>query len=384
MACAGCGADVYASAKFCPHCGRPQQAVCPACGATLVSVDAAFCGECGTPVAAATPEAAPQAAARPVAERRVCSVLFADLVGFTPLSEARDPEEVRELLSNYFETARTIVGRYGGVVEKFIGDAVMAVWGTPVATEGDTERAVRAGLELIDAVAALGLDAGVSGLAARAGVVTGEVAVTLGAVAEGMVAGDAVNTAARVQAPAAPASLYVDGATRRLASAAIGFTDAGEHSLKGKAEPERLWCAQRLLAGVGGSQRVDGLEAAVVGRDAELRLIKELFHAAADRRTPRLVVAAGVAGVGKSRLGWEFEKYIDGLAQVVTWHRGRCLSYGEGVAFWALAEAVRQRLAIAEEDATDVAAEKLAAGLGDFFPDEAERAYVGVRLGRLL
>ena len=111
---------------------------------------------------------------------------------------------------------------------------------------------------------------------------------------------------------------------------------------------------------MGGSQRVDGLEAPLTGRDAELRTIKELFHAAAERRVPRLVLVSGPAGVGKSRLGWEFEKYVDGLAADVWWHRGRCLSYGEGVAFWALAEIVRQRLGIAEEDPAEAAAVKLA------------------------
>ncbi len=314
----------------------------------------------------------------------MCSVLFCDVVGFTPLSESRDPEVVRELLSEYFGQARTVVGRYGGVVEKFIGDAVMAVWGTPAATEGDAERAVRAGLDLVSAVAELGAAAGVPGLAARAGVVTGEVAVTLGATSEGMVAGDAVNTAARVQATARPGWVLVDGATQRLAGGGVGFADAGEHVLKGKAEPERLWRATRVLAGVGGSQRVDGLEAPLTGRDAELRTIRELFHAAAGRRVPRLVLVSGPAGVGKSRLGWEFFKYIDGLAQEVWWHRGRCLSYGEGVAFWALAEIVRQRLGIAEEDPAEVAAAKLAGGLERFVPGPAERAYIGARLGRLL
>ena len=147
----------------------------------------------------------------------MCSVLFCDLVGFTPLSEARDPEAVRELLSEYFAVARTVVGRYGGVAEKFIGDAVMAVWGTPAATEGDAERAVRAALDLVTAVDQLGQDSRVAGLAARAGVVTGEVAVTLGAVGEGMVAGDAVNTAARVQAAAEPGSVLADATTARLA-----------------------------------------------------------------------------------------------------------------------------------------------------------------------
>ena len=314
----------------------------------------------------------------------MCSVLFADLVGFTPLSESRDPEDVRALLSRYFEIARTIVGRHGGVVEKFIGDAVMAVWGTPVATEEDAERAVRAGLELVDAVRVLGTETGVDDLAARAGVVTGEVAVSLGAVGEGMVAGDAVNTAARVQATAPPGQVFVDSATRRLAAAAISFADAGEHTLKGKAEPEQLWQVSRVVAAVGGAQRVDGLEAGLIGRDSELRLIKELFHAAVDRRTPRMLVVAGAPGVGKSRLGWEFEKYIDGLAHVILWHRGRCLSYGEGIAFWALAEAVRQRLGIADDDPTSVAAEKMAAALPGLVPDPTERAFVTARLARLL
>jgi len=319
-----------------------------------------------------------------VAERRVCSVLFCDVVGFTPLSESQDPEAVRELLSRYFALARTVVGRYGGVVEKFIGDAVMAVWGTPAATEGDAERAVRAGLDLVAAVAELGAEAGVPGLAARAGVVTGEVAVTLGAAGEGMVAGDAVNTAARVQAAAEPGQVLADGATYRLAGSAVGFADVGEHALKGKTEPQRLWRATRVLSWVGGSQRVDGLEAPLTGRDAELRTVKDLFHAAAERKVPRLVLVSGPAGVGKSRLGWEFEKYIDGLVEDTWWHRGRCLSYGEGVAFWALAEIVRQRLGIAEEDLAEDAAAKLAAGLDRFVPDLAERAYVGVRLSRLL
>src|SRR6201999_4414047 len=315
------------------------------------------------PGAGADPDGSPgPAPAGPVAQRRVCSVLFCDLVGFTPLSPARDSEEVRELLSRYFAMARTVVSRYGGTVEKFIGDAVMAVWGTPVATEGDAERAVRAGLDLVAGVTDLGAAAGISGLAARAGIVTGEVAVTLGAVGEGMVAGDAVNTAARVQATAEPGQVLVDAATQRLAGRAVDFREAGTHQLKGRAGQEPLWRATRVLAGVGGAQRVDGLEAQLTGRDAELRTIRELFHATAERRTPRLVLVAGPAGVGKSRLGWEFEKYIDGLAVDVWWHRGRCLSYGEGVAFWALAGIVRQRLGIAEEDPAEVASEKLAAG----------------------
>jgi predicted ATPase len=149
-----------------------------------------------------------------------------------------------------------------------------------------------------------------------------------------------------------------------------------------------LWRATRVLAGAAagaaGTQRVDGLEAPLTGRDAELRTIRELFHAAAERRVPRMVLVSGPAGVGKSRLGWEFYKYVDGLSQKVCWHRGRCLSCGEGVAFWALAEMVRQRLGIAEDAPADIAAEQLAAGLDRFGSDPGERVYVGVRLGRLL
>jgi len=358
--------------------------VCRSCG-TSSSPGQKFCGECGTALfAALKPGVLAPVADGPVAERRVCSVLFCDLVGFTRLSETRDPEAVRELLSEYFAVARTVIARYGGVVEKFIGDAVMAVWGTPAAAEGDAERAVRAGLDLVAGVADLGAEAGVPGLAARCGVVTGEVAVNLGAMGEGMVAGDAVNTAARVQAAAGPGTVLVDEATQRLAGAGVGFAGAGEHALKGKAEPLELWRAVRVLAGVGGSQRVDGLEAPLIGRDAELRTVRDLFHAAAGRRVPRLVLVSGPAGVGKSRLGWEFRKYIDGLAETIWWHQGRCLSYGEGVAFWALAEMVRQRLGIAEEDPAEAAAARLAEGLDRFIADPGERAYAGLRVARLL
>src|SRR4051794_18795679 len=381
--CGNCRGQNPASAKFCENCGAPLATSCPACGTTPSHPAARFCLNCGQalPGAPTSPTAEDTG---PVAERRICSVLFCDLVGFTPLSESRDPEEVRELLSRYFDIARAVVARYGGTIEKFSGDAVMAVWGTPVALEGDTERAVRAALELVDAIAALGAEVGAAGMSARAGVVTGQVAVTLGATNEGMVAGDAVNTAARVQAAAAAGTVLVDDTPRRLAQASVGFADAGVHELKGKSERQPLWRAARILSNVGGVQRVDGLEAPLTGRDVELRLIKDLFHASLDRRQPRLVVVSGPAGVGKSRLGWEFEKYVDGLAVVTAWHRGRCLSYGDGVSFWALAEIVRQRLTIAEEDPVDVAAAKLQSGLDTYLADDSERQYVGLRLARLL
>src|SRR3954449_7950921 len=277
--CGNCRGQNPASAKFCENCGAALVANCPACGTTPSSPAARFCLNCGQALPGAPTSPAAEDTG-PVAERRICSVLFCDLVGFTPLSESRDPEEVRELLSRYFDIARTVVARYAGSIEKFIGDAVMAVWGTPVALEGDTERAVRAALELVDAIAALGAEVGAAGMSARAGVVTGQVAVTLGATNEGMVAGDAVNTAARVQAAAAAGTVLADTTTRRLAATAIAFADPVVHPLKGKAEPEQLWRATRVMSGgVNGVQRVDGLEAPLTGRDAETRLVRDLFHA---------------------------------------------------------------------------------------------------------
>jgi class 3 adenylate cyclase len=193
-------------------------------------------------------------------ERRLVSVLFADLVGFTSLSETKDSEEVRELLSQYFDASRQVVSRYGGVVEKFIGDAVMAVWGTPVANEDDAERAVRAGLDLVAAVSELGSRIGALELRARAGVLTGEATVNLAAQGEGMVAGDLVNTASRVQSVAQPGSVYVGEATRRATEAAIAYENAGEHEVKGKAEPLTLYRALRVVAGRAGLMKSEGLE----------------------------------------------------------------------------------------------------------------------------
>ncbi len=316
-------------------------------------------------------------------------MLFGDLVGFTTLSETRDQEEVRELLTRYFDECRQIIGRYGGTVEKFIGDAVMAVWGVPTAHEDDAERTVRAGLELVNGVAALGQELGVPDLAMRVGIVTGEVAVTIGAEHQGMVAGDAVNTAARVQSVATPGQVWVDESTRLLTSSAISYADVGSHPLKGKADPVPLWAVRAVVAALGGSQRADGLEAPLTGRERELRLVKELFHAVDESRKPALLLMVGEPGVGKSRLAWEFEKYVDGLSLMARWHNGRCVAYGEGVAFYALAEAIRARLrsvsagSDSNEDATAPEA-LLQAGLERFVPDADERTWLGPRLGVLL
>jgi len=382
--CPSCQAENREGARFCKQCGTALALRCPQCGAAHAEGQR-FCDECGSALATGAPAAGPRAAEPAVsAELRMASVLFVDLVGFTTLSESRDAEDVRELLDRYFETARTIVERYGGTIEKFIGDAVMAVWGTPVAREDDAERAVRAGLDLVDAVSVFGEEVGSAELRARAGVVTGQVASRPGA-GESLVVGDRVNTASRVQAIAAPGTVYVDEVTRQITSASISYEDAGEHLLKGKAEPMPLWRALRVVAGMSGAQRgEEELEAPFVGRDSELRLLKELFHTSADRSAARLVAVSGGAGVGKTRLRWEFFKYIDGLADLMLWHSGRCPSYGDGVAYWALAEMVRQRLGISEDADAEQAGAKLTAGLEQWVPDENEREFLTPRIGALI
>jgi len=386
MICSGCGGDNEPRRKFCGDCGTPLVARCPSCGGEN-SPAARFCGECGSRLTGAgqsTPPTAAAPRAEPIAERRVVSVLFVDLVGFTNLSESRDAEEVRELLSRYFETAQRLVQRYGGAIEKFIGDAVMAVWGAPSANEDDAERAVRAALEMVVAVAALGQEAGTPQLCARAGVLTGETAVTLAAEGQGMVAGDLVNTASRIQSAAAPGTVLVGEATRRATEAAIAYEDAGSHQLKGKAQPLALWRAHAVIAGRGGALRSPGLEAPFVGRERELRLVKDLFHASAEDRSAHLVSITGLAGTGKSRLLWEFFKYVDGLADQILWHAGRCVAYGEGVSYHALADMVRMRAQINDSDDAATARSKLREAVGSVPASPEERAWIEVALAQLL
>src|SRR5438876_4588517 len=286
--CSNCGAENPAGKKFCGDCGSALAAICSACGGSNAP-GKRFCGDCGAPLDIPVGTAS---ALAPVAERRLVSVLFADLVGFTAWSESRDAEETRDLLSRYFELARTLIVRYGGTVEKFIGDAVMAVWGTPVATESDAERAVRAALELVASVPELD-----PALAARAGGLTGEAAVTIGAEGEGMVAGDLVNTASRIQSAAEPGIVLVGEVTRRASEQAIVYESAGEQELKGKTEPVALWRDLRVVSGVGGQLKSAGLEAPFVGRERELKLIKELFHDYAAERKAHLVSVTGIAGL---------------------------------------------------------------------------------------
>ncbi len=396
MVCASCGTENKAGRRFCVECGATLASACPACG-TAVEPGEKFCGTCGarltqlegaTPGAPAapspgspTPSPAPAAppAQEPIAERRLVSVLFADLVGFTTLAEGRDAEDTRELLARYFELARDVVRRHGGTVEKFIGDAVMAVWGAPVARENDAELAVRAALDLVDAVRALG-----PGVEARAGVLTGEAAVTLGATDQGMVAGDLVNTASRLQSVAAPGTVLVGEATQRAADRAVAFEPAGEQVLKGKESPVPAWRALRVVARVGGRDRSDLLEAPFVGRDEELRLLKDLFHATTRERRARLVSVLGPAGIGKTRLAREFLNYLDGLADDVWWHEGRSPAYGEGMSFWALGEMVRRRCGLAEADAEATTRARVAATVEEHVPDPDERRWIEEALLALL
>ena len=232
MRCESCGTENPAESRFCYHCGSPFSRSCPACGDPN-RADARFCTGCGATLSDRDREPARPAAQ---AERRIVTVLFVDLVGYTSFAEGRDPERVRAVQQRYFDLATKVIVRHGGTVEKFIGDAVMAVWGTPVAREDDAERAVRAALEVVKAVDGLGHD-----LAARAGLVTGEAAVSIGAENQGMVTGDIVNSAARLQAIAEPGQALADRETVAAAGTAVAFEPVDEVTVKGRAQPISAW-----------------------------------------------------------------------------------------------------------------------------------------------
>jgi class 3 adenylate cyclase/tetratricopeptide (TPR) repeat protein len=380
MNCRVCGTANPEGVAFCTNCGTPFADVCAVCGAARIG-SSRFCGNCGTRFPDA-PDATnggppPTAQDRERTERRLVSVLFADMVGFTPFTESRDSEEVRDTLDRYFAIARDAVARHGGVIEKFIGDAVMAVWGAPVAREDDAERAVRAALELVDDVRALGVSA-------RAGVLTGEAVTRVGAEGEGMVVGDVVNTAARLQGAAEPGAVLVGEGTLRAASRAIAFEPVGDLALKGKGAPVAAWKAIRVIAERGGRNRSEALEAPFVGRADELRLLKDLFHATERDRRVRLVSVVGPAGIGKTRLARELGRYLDGLVETVYWHVGRSPSYGQGITFWALGEMVRARAGLLETDDEATTRVKLADTVSRHVSDETERRWIEPALLALL
>ena len=324
MICSGCGAANPTGLKFCEQCGTRLAMTCAKCGGSL-GPGARFCGECGTPVATAStdgiagggaiqperPSLSHIASVGPTSERRLVTVLFADLVGFTTLAEGRDAEDTRELLSRYFDLARDVIDRYGGIVEKFIGDAVMAVWGAPTTHEDDAERAVRAGLELVDGVrAAWAIDPGTGRRPDGRG----------GGHAGCRRPGDGRRRPGEHRQPAPIGGGPWDRPRRGVDrpsrfGRAIVFEAMGDQILKGKTAPVPAWRALRVVAERGGRGRAETLEAPFVGRDDELRLLKDLFHATSREQRARLVSIIGPAGIGKTRLAWEFLKYLDGLVE---------------------------------------------------------------------
>ena len=383
MRCPACEHENPEAARYCAACGAHLTASCPHCGAG-VSPGTRFCTSCGGQIPAPGGTGVEGERESPgSAERRRVSVLFVDLENFTALAESLDPEEVRTIQSRYFEVARSIVARYGGTIEKFIGDAVMAVWGAPVAHEDDAERAVRAALALVDAVGRLGGAAAGTPLSARAAVTSGEAAVTVGATGQGMVAGDLVNTAARLQSEAPLGGMLVDQATRERAADAARFEPVGPLALKGRTAPLAAFRASSEAAPPPGS-RHGAHTGPFVGRDRELRELIELFNGVAREGHSRLVSVTGIAGIGKSRLAWELQEHLDAIPEPVAWHSGRAPAYGDDVTFAAVAEMVRRRLRIDDVTEPQLAMRQLAGALRELVRDPDERRWLEPRVAVLL
>jgi class 3 adenylate cyclase/tetratricopeptide (TPR) repeat protein len=338
--------------------------------------DARFCAQCGSPLVAADARE----------ERKVVTVLFADLVGFTSRSERLDPEDVRATLTPYFGRLREELERRGGTVEKFIGDAVMAVFGAPVAHEDDAERAVRAALGIREAVAEMNEQDPELDLHVRIGVNTGEALVSLEASAregEGLATGDVVNTAARIQSAAAVDGILVGEVTHRATERAIEYRAVEPIRAKGKAEPVRTWEAvqARSRFGVDITRRVD---TPLVGRERELALLRDALDRARLQDEPQLVTLVGEPGIGKSRLVHELYEHVESFPDLVTWRQGRSLPYGEGVSYWALSEIVKAEAGILETDRDADAADKLDRMVEELLRDDDERAWVGRHLRSLI
>jgi class 3 adenylate cyclase len=303
----------------------------------------------------------------------VVTVLFADLVGFTARAERLDPEDVRALLDPYHAHLRSELERFGGTVEKFIGDAVMALFGAPLAHEDDPERAVRAAFAIRDWAGEQGED-----LQVRIAVNTGEALVALGArpsEGESMVAGDVVNTAARLQAAAPLNGVLVGEQTYRATVEVIDYQQAESVVGKGKSEPIPAWEAlqARSRFGVDVSLRA---AAPLVGRGRELELLVSTLARVCEERSPQLVTLVGVPGIGKSRLIHELSGIVNAGPELIMWRQGRSLPYGEGVTFWALAEIVKAQAGILESDRPEQAQEKLARTVAWAAADESEAQWL--------
>ena len=327
----------------------------------------------------ATPLGAP---ARPIAEeRKVVTCLFCDLVGFTAASESADPEDVDQMLTAYSEMARGWIESHGGVVEKFIGDAVVGIFGVPAAHEDDPERAVRAGLRIVEGAEELEALGG-QPLRLRAGVNTGEALVRLGVIAgsgERLLSGDAINTASRLQSVAPEMGVAVGLATYEATAAVFEYEELEPATLKGKAEPVRVFHAKSPLARFG-TDLTRTHDTPFIGREIDLALLKGIFEKAVAAEAVQLVTVVGEPGLGKSRIVAELGAYIDARPGLVTWRQGRCLPYGEGITFWALGEILKAHAGVLESDALDEATSKLEAVL----PEGSERPWFRQRLLPLL
>jgi class 3 adenylate cyclase len=347
---------------------------CPSCGKEVAG-EFPFCPFCAAPLKDQLATAVPE-------ERKVVTVLFCDLVDFTAESEQQDPEDVRARLRPYHARLREEISRFGGTVEKFIGDAVMAVFGAPLAHEDDAERAVRAALSILDAIGELNdADPGLD-LKVRVGIHTGEAVVAGGASAErgeGLVTGDVVNTANRIESVAPVNGVAVSEQTYRTTSHIFEYDTLEPVLVKGKAEPLALRQAKavRIRFGTDFHEHVTPF----VGRDLEKPLLIGIFERALQRRSVQLVTIVGEPGVGKSRMVAELFAYMDAKPEIIRWRQGRCLPYGEGITFWALGEIVKREAAILESDSADVALQKLEAALS---PDEPERQWLLQRLAPLV
>jgi class 3 adenylate cyclase/tetratricopeptide (TPR) repeat protein len=349
---------------------------CPRCGEENAE-RARFCSSCGAPL---------EAPASGREERKVVSILFVDLVGFTARSDRADPEDVRSTLRVYHDLLKREIERFGGTVEKFIGDAVMAVFGAPVAHEDDAERAVRASLRIIESIAKLNEERPDLDLAVRGAVNTGEALVTLGARperGEGFVTGDVVNIASRLQAVAPAGGVVVGEPTYRTTRLPIEYEELEPVAVKGKGDPIRIWrvVAARSRFGVDVEQ---GTRAPLIGREYELSLLQDLYRRAVREQSPQLVTLSGEPGVGKTRLTWEFQGFIDDEPDLVYWRQGRCLPYGEGITFWALGEIVKSHAGIVENDGPGQAADKLEKAVQTVVEQEGERDWIRARLAPLV
>jgi predicted ATPase/class 3 adenylate cyclase len=351
--------------KLCPNCGRENAG------------DARFCSGCATPLEPAPP-------ARE--ERKVVTCLFCDLVGFTARAERMDPEDVRRLLQPYHSRVRANLERHGGTVEKFIGDAVMAIFGAPTAHEDDPERAVRAALAVRDDFADDELDM-------RIGITTGEAFIALAArpqEGEGMASGDVVNTAARLQAAAPMNGILVDEPTYRATERVIAYGMAPRVEAKGKIEPIAVWEAVEAKARFGVDVRQLGATP-LVGRQVELDVLVAALARVRREHEPQLVTLVGVPGIGKSRLVWELFQRVDAEPELTWWRQGRSLPYGEGVSFWALGEMVKAQAGVLETDDADQTEKKLHESVAALVPDAADvdwleghlRPLVGLASGEL-